>query len=162
MVEIITYRLSVTGIWQYDFRLDGALFGKVSFTVSASEPVRIEKSPDLSWYSRFDLDTEIIPGTSRRVKSNKTGNEVFRIVWWRQDLYEIRAGEKSVFAEIRNGNYLFGLPRMPVTAMTERARGDSILIRGMEAESCFRTTFFEPVSTEYMMMVLSFPALRFC
>ena len=76
MVEIITYRLSVTGIWQYDFRLDGALFGKVSFTVSASEPVRIEKSPDLSWYSRFDLDTEIIPKLETKSFGSSGGDRI--------------------------------------------------------------------------------------
>ena len=161
MKEFITYRLSATGLWQYEFRLDGEEFGSATLRVAASEPVRIE-GQEISWYSRFDLDTEIIPGVSRRVKDNNTGEEVFRIIWWRPDFYEVRAKKESVLAEIRNGCYLFGQPGAPVTAMTERTKGEPILIRGMEAEAYFRTSFFDPVSPEYTMMALAFPALRFC
>ncbi len=46
--------------------------------------------------------------------------------------------------------------------MTERIHGGSRLVRGLAAEKWFRTVFFDPVSEGYMMMALSFPALRFC
>ena len=108
------------------------------------------------------MDTEIVPGVSRKVKDNRTGEEVYRIVWWKPDLYEVRTKEKSLQVEIRNGSYLFGDPMMPVTALTERVHGEGRLVRGMEAEKWFRTVFFDPVSEGYMMMALSFPALRFC
>ena len=161
MTEIITYRLSATGIWQYEFCRERESFGSVASVVSPREPARIE-SRELSWYSRFDMDTEIVPGVSRRVKDNRTGEEVYRIVWWRPNLYEVRTREKSLQVEIRNGAYLFGQPGMPVTAMTERVQGDSLLVRGLPAEKWFRTVFFDPVGEGYMMMALSFPALRFC
>ena len=161
MIEIITYRLSVTGVWQYEFCRDGEPIGRVASVVSLREPARIE-SRKVSWYSRFDLDTEIIPGVSRKVKDNRTGEEVYRIVWWKPDLYEIRTKQKSMQVEIRNGRYLFGDPMMPVTALTERVSGESRLVRGQEAEKWFRSVFFEPVSDGYLMMALSFPALRFC
>lgn len=161
MKEFITYRLSATGLWQYEFRLDGEEFGKAMLRVAPFEPVRIEGC-EISWYSRFDLDTEIIPGVSRRVKDNKTGEEVFRIIWWRPGFYEIRTKDSQVLAEIRNGCYLFGQPGAPVTAMTERTKGEPIRIRGLEAEACFRTSFFDPVSPAYTMIALAFPALRFC
>ena len=51
---------------------------------------------------------------------------------------------------------------MPVTAMTERAEGGTRLVRGMDAPMLFRTRFFDPVSDAYVMMALTFPALRFC
>ena len=161
MTEIITYRLSATGIWQYEFCREGETVGNVSSVISLREPVRIE-GPEISWYSRFDVDTDIVPGISRKVKDNRTGEEIYRIVWWRPNLYEVRTREKSIQAEIRNGSYLFGDPGMPVTAMTERLSGESRLVRGMEAEMWFRTLFFDPVGDGYMMMALSFPALRFC
>ena len=161
MLEIVSYRLSATGLWQYEFRLDGEEFGTAMLRVAASEPVRIE-GQGISWYSRFDLDTEIVPGVSRRIKESSSGEEIYRIVWWRPNLYEIRAKEHSIQAEVRNGCYLFGLPGMPVTAMTERTTGEPILINKLEAEAVFRTVFYDPVSTEYMLMALTFPALRFC
>ncbi len=161
MTELITYRLSATGIWQYEFCRNGEAIGNVSSVISPREPVRIE-GPEISWYSRFDLDTEIVPGVSRKIKDNRTGDELYRIVWWQPNLYEVRARERSIQAEIRNGAYLFGVPRMPVTAMTERVSGEARLVRGMEAEMWFRTVLFEPVSDAYLMMALSFPALRFC
>lgn len=161
MTEILTYRLSATGIWQYEFCINGETIGNVSSLGSPREPARIE-GPEVSWYSSFDIDTEIVPGVSRKVKDNLTGDEIYRIVWWRPNMYEVRTKEKSVQAEIRNGSYLFGDPFMPVTAITERISGEPRLVRGMEAEMLFRTLFFDPVSDAYMMMVLSFPALRFC
>ncbi|MBR3430607.1 MAG: hypothetical protein IKG87_10950 [Clostridia bacterium] len=160
MTEITTFRLSTTGLWQYEFcRGDECVGSVVSF--SPREPVRIE-GENVSWYSSFNMDTEIIPGVSRKVMDNRIGEEIYRIIWWRPDLYEIRAGKKSIQAEIRNGSFLFGQPMMPVTAMTGRTQGAFHLIRGLETESMFRSVFFEPVSPEYRMMVLSFPALRFC
>ena len=161
MTEIITYRLSATGIWQYEFCREEETVGSVASVVSVREPARIE-SREVSWYSRFDMDTDIIPGVSRKVKDNRTGEEVYRIVWWKPGLYEVRTRQKFVQVEIRNGSYLFGDPMMPVTAMTERAHGESRLVRGMEAEKWFRTVFYDPVSEPYMMMTLSFPAIRFC
>ena len=161
MTEIITYRLSATGVWQYEFCREGKTVGSVASVVSLREPARIEGT-EISWYSRFDMDTEIVPGVSRKVKDNRTGEEVYRIVWWKPDLYEVRTKEKSLQVEIRNGSYLFGDPMMPVTALTERVYGESRLVRGMEAEKWFRTVFFDPVGEGYMMMALSFPALRFC
>ena len=160
MTEIVTYRLSATGIWQYEFCRDGETIGSVVSIVSPREPVRIEGGK-ISWYSRFDLDMDIVPGISRKVKDNRTGEEVYRIVWWKPNLYEVRGREKSIQVEIHNGSYLFGDPLMPVTALTERTSGKSRLVRGQEAEKCFRSVFFEPVSDGYLMMALSFPALRF-
>ena len=87
---------------------------------------------------------------------------MYRIVWWRPNLYEVRTKEKSIQVEIRDGNYLFGVPLMPVTAMTERTAGEPRPMDGRDAECRFRTVFFDPVSPEYTMMALSFPALRFC
>lgn len=161
MTEIVTYRLSATGVWQYEFWLDGEPVGSVASVVSLQEPARIE-GRNISWYSRFDMDTDIVPGISRKVKDNRTGGEVYRIIWWRPDLYEIRAKERSVQVEIHDGSYFFGAPLMPVTALTERTAGDGRLVRGLEADRWFRTVLFEPVSDAYLMMALSFPALRFC
>ena len=161
MTEVITYRLSATGIWQYEFCENNETIGRVVSVVSPREPARIEGG-GIHWYSRFDIDMEIIPGVSRKVKNNDTGEEIYRIIWWKNDLYEVRTKERSVQVEIRDGRYLFGDPLMPVTAMTERVRGESRLVQGMEAEMWFRTLFFDPVGEGYRMMVLSFPALRFC
>ena len=119
MTEIITYRLSATGVWQYEFCREGKTVGSVASVVSLREPARIEGT-EISWYSRFDMDTEIVPGVSRKVKDNRTGEEVYRIVWWKPDLYEVRTKEKSLQVEIRNGSYLFGDPMMPVTATKRR------------------------------------------
>ena len=79
MTEIITYRLSATGIWQYEFCRDGETVGSVASVVSLREPARIE-GRDISWYSRFDMDTDVVPGVSRKVKDNYTGEAVYRIV----------------------------------------------------------------------------------
>lgn len=161
MSEMITYRLSAPGIWLYEFCLGQEQFGRASFLTSPSEPARMA-GPDLDWYSPFDIDAEIAPVTSRRILDSATGEEVYRIVFWQPGLYEVRAKEKSIQVTIRDGCYLFGAPGMPVTARTEKARGEPILIRGQKAEPCFRTEFLVSASPRYMMMVLSFPALRFC
>lgn len=162
MTEIITYRLSETGRWGYEFYDAGQnRIGSVNGVIAASSPVLIE-GRDLCWYSQFGLDNMIVPGTSRQVKDNQTGMEVYRIIFWQPGKYEVRTAETSHYTEIRNGIYLFGKPLMPVTAMTERiAEAEWIPPKNAEVEPYFRTTFYEDVNEAYRMMVLSFPALRF-
>ena len=162
MTEIITYRLSETGRWGYEFYDAGRnRIGSVSAAFSPSSPVLIEGG-EIVWYSQFGIDSLIVPGTSRQVKDNKTGLEVYRIVFWQPGKYEVRTREASDYAEIREGIYLFGRPLMPVTAMTERIReADWIPPKNVNVEPYFKTTVFEKVNEAYLMMVLSFPALRF-
>ncbi len=162
MTEIITYRLSETGRWGYEFYDAGRnRIGSVNAVISTFAPVLIEGG-DIVWYSQFGIDSMIVPGTSRQVKDNQTGLEVYRIVFWQPGKYEVRTETTSEHAEIRNGIYLFGKPLMPVTAMTERIAGaEWIPPKNMDVEPYFKTTFFEDVNEAYRMMVLSFPALRF-
>ena len=162
MTEIITYRLSETGRWGYEYYDAGRnRIGSVNAVIATSSPVLIEGG-DLCWYSQFGIDSMIVPGTSRQVKDNRTGLEVYRIVFWQPGKYEVRTEETSVHAEIRNGIYLFGRPLMPVTAMTERiTEADWIPPKNAAVEPYFRTIIYEDVSEAYRMMVLSFPALRF-
>ena len=130
--------------------------------VSPSAPVMIT-GPEISWYSKFNIDRDIVPGTGRWVKDNQTGLELYRIIFWRPGMYEGRsAGGDSVQAEIREGAYLFGKPQQPAAAATEKFRGGDWVPPGrMKAEPWFRTVLFEPVSDAFLMMVLTFPALRF-
>ena len=161
MTEITTYRLSATGAWGYEFYdPERNLIGSVHSVVTPSAPVRIE-SPGMSWYSQFNIDLPIVPGTGRRIKDSRTGNEVYRIIYWRPGVYELCTKEASTQAEIRNGAYFFGEPLMPVTAMTERiSEAEWVPNRKLEVTPCFRTTVFDPVGEAYLMAVLSFPALR--
>ena len=164
MKEIITYRLSATGVWGYEFyHPDRTMIGSVYSVVSPSAAVRIESGP-IQWYSRFDIDTRIIPGTGRKVKDNRTGDEVYRIIYWQPGLYQVRASDdRSIQVEIRKDAYLFGEPMMPVTAMTERVmEAEWIPNSRMEVRPYFRTTVYEAISPEYLLMALSFPALRMC
>ena len=56
MTEIITYRLTGTGVWGYEFfDMEHNQIGFVRNALSRAEPVRIE-GPGCSWYSRFGLD----------------------------------------------------------------------------------------------------------
>ena len=163
MTEIMTYRLTGTGVWGFAF-FDEARnqVGFVRNGLSRSEPVRIEGS-GVSWYSLFGIDNTIVPGTGRRVKDNRTGQEAYRIIFWQPGMYEVRpATGESVQAEIREGDYLFGPPQMPAAALTQRI-SDAVWIPpvGPGIEPYFCTTFYEDVSPGYLMMVLSFPALRF-
>ena len=164
MTEIITYRLTGTGVWDYEFfDMEHNQIGFVRNALSRAEPVRIE-GPGCSWYSRFGLDATIIPGTGRRVKDNRTGQEVYRIIYWRPGLYQVRPEVgNSAQVEIRDGSYLFGPPEMPATALTERiTKADWLPPIGKSVEPYFRTKVYEDdVSPAFLMMVLSFPALRF-
>ena len=162
MEKIITYRLSATGVWGYEFyHPDRTLIGSVRSVVSPSAAVRI-RSGQLQWYSRFDIDTRIVPGTGRKVKDNQTGDEVYRIIYWQPGVYQVRAADdRSIQVEIRKDAYLFGEPMMPVTAMTERiTEAEWIPNSHMEVSPCFTTTVYEQVGKEYLMMALSFPELR--
>ena len=137
------------------------MIGKVSAMAGPSVPVRID-SLDYHWHSRFQMDTTIVPGIGRRVNDEK-GNEVYRLIYWHPGFYQARSSsDQQVNIEIRNGVYLFGTAGMPVTAMTERIKENEIRVPGggIDAEPYFRTTFFEEVSEGYVLMVLSFPALR--
>ena len=162
MTEIITYRLSETGRWGYEFYDAGRnRIGSVNAVIATSSPVLIQ-GPEICWYSQFSIDNMIVPGTSRKIMDNQTGREVYRIVFWQPGKYEVRTDQASDHAEIRNGVYLFGRPLMPVTAMTERvAEAEWIPPKHVNVEPYFRTVFYEDVSEGYRMMVLSFPALRF-
>ena len=163
MLEIITCRMSATGVWGYDFYVaeNRNRIGTVSAIVSPKALVRIE-SAGVHWYSRFDIDTTIIPGIGRRVNDNASGEEVYRLIYWRPGLYQLRCTADSVGVEIRDGKYLFGREGMPVTALTEHFSSASWITRqDADYEPYFRTVFYEDVSETYAMMVLSFPALRF-
>lgn len=164
MTEFVTYRLTGTGVWGYEFfDMERNQIGFVRNALSRAEPVRIE-GLGCSWYSRFGLDTTIVPGTGRRVKDNRTGQEVYRIVYWQPGFYEVMpAVGNPVQVEIRDGDYLFGPPEMPATAQTQRITEAEWLppVR-MNVEPYFHTTVYEDdVSPAFLMMVLSFPALRF-
>ena len=163
MNEIITYRLTGTGVWGYEFfDADRNQIGYVRNGLSRSEPVRIE-GQGISWFSLFGLDHTIVPGTSRRVKESWDAREVFRMIFWQPGLYEVRpAAGSSVQAEIREGTYLFGPPEKPAVALTRRiSEADWIPPKDQHIEPYFHTVFYEEVSPAYRMMVLSFPALRF-
>ena len=163
MTEIMTYRLTGTGVWGYEF-FDTARnqIGFVRNSLSRAEPVRIE-GYGFSWYSRFGLGNTIVPGTSRRVKDSGTGQEVYRIVYWQPGLYQVRPPVgNSVQVEIREGDYLFGPPEMPATALTRRiSEAEWVPLKGLSIEPYFHTVFYEKVSPAYQLMALSFPALRF-
>ena len=164
MIEVITYRLTGTGVWGYEFfDMDRNQIGFVRNALSRAEPVRIE-GLGCSWYSRFGLDNTVVPGTGRRVKDNRTGEEVYRIVYWQPGLYQVRPViGNSAQVEIREGDYLFGPPEMPATALMRRiTEAEWLPTAGKVVEPYFHTTVYEDdVSPAFLMMVLSFPALRF-
>jgi len=160
--ELITFRISGRGVWGYEFYDEARQkIGSVSSSVSPSLPVRIE-SQNIHWYSRFEMDTTIIPGIGRRVHDNQTGNEVFRLIYWRPGLYQVRSNSQSVQVEVKEGRYLFGQQGMPATALSERIPDIGWQpASSFEYEAYFKTTFYEEVNEVFALMVLSFPALRF-
>ena len=164
MTEIITYRLSSAGAWGYEFYDAGRnRIGSVSTDVMPSSPTLI-KGEGIDWYSTFSMEHTIVPGTGRWVKNNQNGLEVYRIIFWKQGMYQVRTADNcSVQVEIREGDYLFGKPEMPVTAMSKRIQDADWRpdYRNIDVAPYFRTIFYEDVSEAYRMMVLSFPALRF-
>lgn len=163
MTEIITYRLTGRGVWGYEFfDPERSQIGFVRNGLSAAEPVFIEGS-GINWYSIFGLDNTIVPGTGRRVKDNRDGREVYRIIYWRPGMYEIRTPLwEPVQVEVREGAYLFGPPESPAIALMQRiSEADWIPSSGYDVEPYFRTIFYEDVNPAFQMMVLSFPALRF-
>ena len=117
----------------------------------------------MSWYSRYNLEQTIVPGTGRQVKDSSTGSEVYRVIYWQPGLYQVRsAGGQSVQVEVQDGRYLFGQPEKPVTAMTFRIEeADWMPAYALDVRPWFRTIVYEEVNDAYLMMVLSFPALRF-
>ena len=160
MEPIITYRLTDTRIWSYRFFAGRQMIGKASSALSLSSVVRIE-SGSVSWYSIFRLNTggTVFPGVSRTVMDDRTGTEVFRIVFCESGFYRILGEEINLLAECRGETYLFGNPGQPVLAMTERIREWPWIPGG---EPFFRTTIYEENATEELLMaVLSFPAMRF-
>ena len=165
MTDIISYRLSANGMWGYSYYQDETFIGKTTCQISTSSTVRVT-GEDVEWYSSFNIDTEIVPGVSRRIKDNLTGEELYRIVFWRPGLYEIAArtdtGGWSRTVEERKGAYFFGRTGMPVSAIMERIiESDWTPPTGMQIEPAFRTRFFEQEdSPGFLMMVLSFPAMK--
>lgn len=164
MTEIITYRLSSAGALGYEFYDAGRnRIGSVSTDVMPSSPTLI-KGEGIDWYSTFSMEHTIVPGTGRWVKNNQNGLEVYRIIFWKQGMYQVRTADNcSVQVEIREGDYLFGKSEMPVTAMSKRIQDADWRpdYRNIDIVPYFRTIFYEDVSEAYRMMVLSFPALRF-
>jgi len=165
MTDIISYRLSATGMWGYSYYLGSEKIGETACQISTSSTVRVT-GEDIAWYSQFKIDTDIVPGVSRRIKDNLTGEELYRIIFWQPGLYEFSArtdtGGWSMTVEERNGMYMFGRNGMPVSAITERiTETDWVPPTGLQVEPAFQTRFFEQEdSPGFMMMVLSFPALK--
>ena len=165
MKEVISYRVSATGIWGYSYYAGKNHIGDTTCLIGKSSTVRIV-GDDIVWYSSFTINTDIVPGISRRILDNITDNELYRIIFWRPGFYEFSArtetGGWSMTVEERKGMYLFGKNGMPVSAIMERIR-ETVWTpaTGMTTEPAFRTTFFEQEdSPGFMMLVLSFPALK--
>lgn len=165
MKEVVSYRLSATGTWGYSYYQNRDYIGETTCQIGRSSTVRVI-GEDIVWYSSFTIDTDIVPGVSRRIKENLTDQELYRIIFWRPGLYEFSArtdtGDWNMTVEERNNMYLFGRNGMPVAAITERiSEAEWIPSSGMLIEPAFRTTFFENEdSPGFMMLVLSFPALK--
>lgn len=162
--HVISYRMTRTGVWGYSFYHENDGLGIVSSDIGPVSTARVQ-SRSVQWYSQFNIDTNIMPGVSRKVKDNLSGREIYRIVYWGPGLYEFAVGDRptSLFAEERKGMYLFGTQGMPVAAMTERISPEDVKDPvTVEGEPYFRTTFFDELPGEAdLMLVLSFPALRF-
>lgn len=166
MLEIISYRLSATGVWGYTYYQGREHIGETACEIGRSATVRIT-GEDIAWYSPFRIVTDIVPGVSRRVRDNQTEEELYRVIFWRPGLYELTArtdaGENwSMTAEEVNGRYMFVRPGGPVAAVTERLQeAEWIPPTGTRIEPAFRTRFYEQQdSPGFLMMVLSFPALK--
>ncbi len=159
MEPIISCRLTDTGIWSYQFWSGREYAGKVSSVLSSlSSTARIEAGP-FSWYSTFHVDTQVFPGVSRKVMDDRTGLEIFRIIFCEPGFYRLMGPERSLLVECRDGAYLFGNPGQPVLALTERISEWPWVPAG---EPYFRTTVYEEdVRAELLTGMLAFPALRF-
>ncbi len=165
MLKVVSYRFSISGEWGYSYYAGTTPLGGTNCQAGTASMVRII-GDDLVWYSRFGVDTELVPGISRRINDNMSGKEVYRLIFWNRNLFEVAAetegGHVSLNVEERNGMYLFGEPGMPVAAITERiTEAEWVPESGIRMEPVFLTTFFEGAASEgFRMMVLSFPALK--
>lgn len=165
MLEIISYRLSATDAWGYAYYQGKKYIGETTCQLSQSGTVRI-LGEDIVWYSPFRLATDIVPGISRRIRDNLTEEELYRIIFWRPGLYELSAradgGDWSMMVEELDGKYMFVQSGMPVAAVTERLyEAEWVPPSGAQIGPAFRTTFYEQEdSPGFLMMVLSFPALK--
>ena len=155
MTKYFAYRVSATGSWGYAFYdTDRNRFGSVSFVVDKYSAAHIE-GKNLSWYSRFDIDNEIVPGTGRRVTDNLTGKEVYRLIFWKPGLYQVRSAKDCVQVEIRGDEYLFGDPEKPATAVTKRIdTADWIPPELLGANPVLKTTVFEDVSNACLLVLM--------
>lgn len=165
MLEIISYRLSATGVWGYAYYRGKQYIGETMCQIGRSATVRIV-GEDIVWYSPFRLATDIVPGISRRIRDNQTEEELYRVIFWRPGLYELSArtdeGDWSMTVEERDDKYYFVREGMPVAAVTERLyEAEWVPPTGNRIGPAFRTTFYEQEdSPGFLMMVLSFPALK--
>ena len=159
MEPIITYRQTDTRVWSYHFFAGQQMIGKASYALSLSPVVRIETGV-VSWYSMFQMntDSDILSGVSRKVMDDRTGLEVFRIVYCEPGFYRIMGGDVNLLVECRDNSYLFGNPGQPVLAMMERIREWPWVPAG---EPFFRTTVYEECAPGLLLGMLAFPALRF-
>ena len=155
---VIAYRVTDTGVWSYHFYLGRQPVGKISCVLSMLSTVRIGTGA-VSWYSTFHMDTQVAPGVSRKVMDDRSGLEVFRVVYCEPGFYRIMGGQLNLLVECRDNAYLFGNPGQPVLALTERIREWPWVPAG---EPFFQTTVYEEdTSPELLAAMLAFPALRF-
>lgn len=160
MKQIVAFRLTATGVWGYRFYDGKMLIGTISSLVGLTSTVRVEAA-GFEWYSTFHMDNTIIPGISRRVKDNRNGEDVYRIIYCQPEFYRLMKNSEGLLVERRNGAYLFGNQGMPVLAMTERIESWP-WTPGADYEPYLLTTVYEDnVTEELLMAILSFPALRF-
>ena len=164
MSQIIAYRLTATGIWQYDYyHQNCAKIATASGIVRPDSMVRIT-GRSVNWHSGFNIDTTIIPGISRRVKDSYTGQDVYRIIYCEPGFYRMIGNNFNILVERRDSRYLFGNQGEPVMAMTERIDKWfwKPMSREMTVEPYSKTTVYENRVTEEMLLaILTFPMLRF-
>lgn len=154
----VTYRQTDTGVWSYHCYAGRQQLGKISCAISMLSTVEIGLG-NISWYSTFHMDTQVVPGISRKVMDNRTGLEVFRVIYCEPGFYRIMGEKLNLLVEYRDNAYLFGNPGQPVLAATERIREWPWVPVG---EPFFQTKIYEErLDAELLSAMLAFPALRF-
>lgn len=160
------YRFYATGVFGYTFYENDEKICSISSYVVFSPPATIIGF-SREWVSDFEEKKEVKPGTERKIIDKSDGKTVSGIVYLEKDKYQI--GE-SIIVRCEHGQYIFYNDGKVVAKIKRIDNTDEIANRRQipadlydryECEPYFEVLTDEAISKENLMLILSFPMLRF-
>lgn len=161
-MKIYGYPYSVTGVFGHRFFDEsGQEIGSILSLVAPSPPSEIYGF-GLSWWSEYDIDATLARGTSRYIVEKGTSNEIAKLTYQGKAKYEICCYGKTISVDMKGETIVFSFMGHEIAVCCHGDCADHQKVIDGELLDCgWIFNVWEGLSGEEMLLIISFPHLRF-